>query len=129
MRLKVCIASLVLILFVSCRKSNQEPYKSVQLNMNRVEGATTGKVDQTIILTVYYPTSSSCDVFDKFENTTQDHYFSYKAYGHTETSDFCTEAAIEKSVTVKFIAISVGSYELRFINKDNSYITHIITIN
>ena len=129
MRLKVCITSLIFILLVSCRKSNQEPYKSVQWNMNRVEGATTGKVDQTIILTVYYPTSSSCDVFDRFENTTQDHFFSYKAYGHTETSKFCTEAAIEKSVEVKFIPISAGSYELRFINPDNSYFTHTIIVN
>lgn len=129
MRLMVCITGLILILLISCRKSITEADKSVQLNMNRVEGDTIGKVDQTIILTVYYPTSSSCDVFDRFENTTQAHFFSYKAYGHTETSNFCTEAAIEKSVQVKFIAISVGSYELRFINKDNSYITHIITIN
>jgi len=129
MRLKVCITSLILILLVSCRKSTPEPYESVQWNMNRVEGATTGKVDQTIILTVYYPTSSSCDVFDRFENTTKAYFFSFKAYGHTETSNFCTDAAIEKSVTVKFIAISVGSYELRFINKDNSYFTHILTIN
>jgi hypothetical protein len=97
--------------------------------MNRVEGDTTCKIDQTIILTVYYPTSSSCDIFDRFENTTQDHFFSFIAYGHTETSKFCTEAAIEKSVEVKFTPISAGSYELRFINKDNSYFIHIITVN
>ena len=127
MRLTICITSLILILFVSCKKSSSEP--SVQWNMNRVEGDTTCKIDQTIILTVYYPTSSSCDIFDRFENTTQDHYFSFKAYGHTETSKFCTEAAIEKSVEVKFIPISAGSYELMFINPDNSYLTHTITVN
>ena len=129
MKLQVYITGLILILLVSCTKSSSEHYTSVQWNMNRVEGDTTCKIDQTIILTVYYPTSSSCDIFDRFENTTQDHYFSYKAYGHTETSKFCTEAAIEKSVKVKFIPISAGSYELRFINKDNSYFTHTITVN
>jgi hypothetical protein len=97
--------------------------------MNRVVGDTTCKIDQTIILTVYYPTSSSCDIFDRFEKTTQDHYFSFKAFGHTETSKFCTEAAIEKSVEVNVTPISAGLYELRFINKDNSYISHTITVN
>ena len=129
MKLQVYITGLILILLVSCTKSSSEHYTSVQWNMNRVEGDTTCKIDQTIILTVYYPTSSSCDIFDRFENTTQDHFFSYKAYGHTETSKFCTEAAIEKSVKVKFIPISAGSYELRFINKDNSYFTHTIIVN
>ena len=129
MKLQVYITGLILILLVSCTKSSSEHYTSVQWNMNRVEGDTTCKIDQTIILTVYYPTSSSCDIFDRFENTTQDHFFSYKAYGHTETSKFCTEAAIEKSVEVKFTPVSAGSYELRFINKDNSYISHSITVN
>jgi hypothetical protein len=127
MKLQVYITGLILILLVSCKKSSSDI--SVQWNMNRVVGDTTCKIDQTIFLTVYYPTSSSCDIFDRFENTTQDHYFSFKAYGHTETSKFCTEAAIEKSVEVKFTPVSAGSYELRFINKDNSYITHIIIIN
>jgi len=127
MKLQVYITGLILILLVSCKKSSLDT--SVQWNMNRVVGDTTCKIDQTIILTVYYPTSSSCDIFDRFENTTQDHYFSFKAFGHTETSKFCTEAAIEKSVEVKFTPVSAGSYELRYINKDNSYISHTITVN
>ena len=127
MKLPVYITGLILILFVSCKKSSSDT--SVQWNMSRVVGDTTCKIDQTIFLTVDYPTSSSCDIFDRFENTTQDHYFSFKAFGHTETSKFCTEAAIEKSVEVKFTPVSAGSYELRFINKDDSYISHTITVN
>ena len=127
MKLQVYITGLILILLVSCKKSSSDI--SVQWNMKRVVGDTTCKIDQTIFLTVDYPTSSSCDIFDRFENTTQDHYFSFKAFGHTETSKFCTEAAIEKSVEVKFIPISAGSYELRFINPDNSYFTHTIIVN
>ena len=128
MKLKFCVTCLILILLISCKKSSPEVDKSVQWNFNKVEGDTIGKVDQTNILTVYYPTSSSCDVFDKFERTLEDNFFSFRAFGHTETSNLCTNATAEKSVSVNFIAISVGSYELRFINKDNSYITHNITI-
>ena len=127
MKLQVYITGLILILLVSCKKSSSDT--SVQWNMSRVVGDTTCKIDQTIFLTVDYPTSSSCDIFDRFENTTQDHYFSFKAFGHTETSKICTEAAIEKSVEVKVTPISAGSYELRFINKDNSYISHTIIVN
>jgi hypothetical protein len=127
MKLSVYITGLILVLFVSCKKNSSET--SVQWNMNRVVGDTTCKIDQTIFLTVYYPTTSSCDIFDRFESTTQDHYFSFKAFGHTETSKFCSQIAIEKSVEVKFTPVSAGSYELRFINKDNSYISHTITVN
>jgi len=97
--------------------------------MNRVEGPTTGKADEAITLTVYYPTSSSCDIFDRIERDVQPYYFSFKAYGHTETSNLCTDAAIEKSVKVKLMPLSAGSYKLRFINNNDSYFIHNLTIN
>ena len=129
MRLNIFIASLILILLISCKKSPPETHNSVHWNMNRVEGVTSGSLNQTITLTVYYPTSSGCDVFDKFEQSIQDKVVSIKAYGHTETSNFCTDAAIERSAPFSFKPTSTGSFELRFINKDNSYFTHNLTIN
>jgi hypothetical protein len=113
---------------MSCGKESSESFISIQWNMNRVEGVTSGTLNQTISLTVYYPTSSGCDVFDKFEQSSQGNIISIKALGHTVKSNFCTYAAIEKTATFNFKPISTGSFELRFINKDNSYFTHTLTI-
>jgi hypothetical protein len=129
MRLNILITSLILIQLISCKKSTPESYTPGQLNMNRVEGATTGSLNQTVTLTVYYPTSSGCDVFDKFEQSIKGKTVSIKAYGHTETSTFCIQAALERSATFDFMPTSAGLYELRFINRDNSYFTHNLTIN
>ena len=129
MRLKIFIASIILILLISCKKSSPETLTPGQINMNRVEGATTGNLNQTITFTVYYPTSSGCDVFDRFEQSVKGKIVSIRAYGHTETSTFCIQAALERNITFDFIPISTGLYELRFINRDNSYFTHNLTIN
>jgi len=129
MKFNFCIISLILALFVSCKKDTNDAFKTVQWNMNRVEGPTSGKVDKAIVLTVYYTTSSSCDIFDRFGCDTHAYYFSYKAYGHTESSSLCIEAEVEKYFKVKLTPLSAGIYELRFINKDDTYLTHNLTIN
>jgi hypothetical protein len=129
MRLNIYIASLILILSISCKKSSPETINPGQINMNRVEGAITCNLDQTITLTVYYPTSSGCDVFDRFEQSIKGKIVSIRAFGHTETSTFCIQAAIERNITLDFIPTSTGLYELRFINRDNTYFTHNLTVN
>jgi hypothetical protein len=129
MRRNIYITSLIFILLISCKKNSQETYSPDQWNMNRVEGVSTGVINQTISLTVYYPTSSGCDVFDRFYQSNQGNIVSIKAFGHVETSNFCTDAAIERSTTFTFVPTLTGSYELRFINRDNTYFTHNLTIN
>jgi hypothetical protein len=97
--------------------------------MSRVEGVTTGTINQAISLTIFYPTSSGCDVLDRFEQNANGKIISIKAFGHTETSNFCTQAAIDKRAILDFTPTSKGSFELRFIQKDNSYFTYNLTIN
>jgi hypothetical protein len=129
MKAKLFITILILFSLISCKKSNSESNNPVQWNMTRVEGVTTGTLNQAISLTVFYPTSSGCDIFDKFEQSTQNKIVSIKAFGHTETSNICTDAAIEKNATLSFTPTSTGSYELRFIQRDNSYFSVNLTIN
>lgn len=128
MKIYVLIASLVFLL-LSCMKKDSESKNLLQWNMNRVEGISTGVLNQTITLTVFYPTTSNCDILDKFEQSIKNNIVSIKAYGHTEASTFCTQSAIEKNTPVSFKPTSSGSYELRFVNRDNSYFTHNLKIN
>ena len=123
---KASILFLVLIFLTSgCKKSANDT--SVHWNVSKVEGPNTGLVNQDISLTVYYPTSSGCDIFDKFKQSTQGNVISVKAFGHTDTG-FCTQVALERTVKFNFQSNSIGIFEIRFINRDNSYLTHNLII-
>jgi len=106
-----------------------EPIDLNQWNISRVEGVTSGTLYQMVYLTVYYPTSSGCDIFDKFEQSENGKIITIKALGHTDTSSICTAVALERSAIFSFKPTSTGIYELRFLKRDNSYITHNVTIN
>ena len=129
MRPNIFNSILILFIIISCKKSSSDSPLPGQWNMSRVEGVTTGIINQTISLNVYYPTSSGCDILDRFEQNTQGKIISVRAFGHTEISNFCTQAAVEKSTILDFTPTSTGSYELRFIQRDNSYFTYNLIIN
>ncbi len=121
---------IVLIFLTSgCKKSaNDTSSFPVHWNVTKVEGPNTGLVNQDLSLTIYYPTSSGCDIFDKFEQSTHGNVVSVKAFGHTEINSFCTQVALERTVIFNFQPNSPGNFEIRFINRDNSYLTHNLII-
>jgi hypothetical protein len=129
MRDNLIIAVLIILSIIACKKDISDSPDKGQWNINRVEGINSATLNQTISLTVYYPTSSGCDVFDRFEQSIKGNIVSIRAYGHTETNIFCTQVALERSTTFDFKAATPGNYELRFINRDNSIITHNLTIS
>jgi hypothetical protein len=118
----------VFTLFVlSCNKPDNEII-FIHWNVTKVEGPATGNINQTVALTVSWPYGSgSCDVLDKFEETKQGNIIYIKAYGHT-TSGICTMDAGIKTKTYNFLSASAGTFELRFVNRDNTFISHTIVI-
>jgi hypothetical protein len=125
--------TLFLILFsfifsLSCDRNDPEEINSIQWNITKVEGASSGSLDENISLKAYYQTASGCDIFDRFEQTGQDRVFSIKAYGHTADM-ICTAQAVERSSFFYFVPTMSGIYEFRFINRDNTVIRHTLTIN
>lgn len=125
---KIFITFLILLTLMSCKKGSQESLPG-QINISRVEGPTSGKMNETLYLTVYYPTSSSCDILDRFEKNTKGKIVSVRAFGHTDTSENCLDVAVDKSASLSFTPTSTGVYELRFLNIDNSWFAFKITIN
>ena len=114
---------------ISCTKKTDPNISFIQWNMTIVEGGLTGRANQSLALTVYWPyTSGSCDVLDNFEETKQGNIISIKAYGHSN-GGICTDDAGIKTKIYNFISATSGTFELRFINKDNSFISRFITIN
>jgi hypothetical protein len=126
---KIFFIFLIFLTVLSCKKSSPELPLPGQINISRVEGPTSGKKNETLYLTVYYPTSSSCDVFDRLEKNTNGKIVSVRAFGHTDTSTNCLEVAVDKSASLSFTPTTTGVYELRFINIDNSWFAFKISIN
>ena len=121
----------ILIVFFtfSCNKNNDRDKTLTQRQMEKVEGPASGNINQTLPLTVYwYSTSGSCDVLEKFEETKQGSVLFIQAFGFLN-GGICTMDAPIKTKTYNFISTSAGTFELRFLNKDSSYIAHTVTIN
>ena len=121
----------IVLIFLTCscsKSANDTSTVPIHWNVTKVEVPNTGLVNQDISLTIYYPTSSGCDIFDKFEQSTQGNVILVKALGHTEINSFCTQVALERTVIFNFQPNSIGNFEIRFINRDNSYLTHNLII-
>jgi hypothetical protein len=122
---------LILFFFIfslSCDRNDPGEINSIQWNITKVEGASSSTINENISLKAYYQTASGCDIFDRFEQTGQDRVISIKAYGHTADM-ICTAQAVERSSFFYFVPTMSGTYEFRFINRDNTVISHTVTIN
>jgi hypothetical protein len=134
----------VLILFIffastfsNCEKADQvcdkfpenPPQGLVQWNILSVEGASTFLVNQPLTLEVTYPTSSGCDYVSEFVSVKCSNKILVKAYGNTIQNAPCTLAAVPKIINFEFTPDVKGQFVFEFINKDNSVISHTVTIN
>lgn len=123
------IISMLILFTVSCNKNKDSIIIDVrQWQMTKVVGASTGTINQQIALTVSWPYSSGCDVLDKFEESRNGNIIIVKAYGHSEDGP-CTMDAGYKTKIYNFVSTQTGTFELRFTNIDNSFISHTVTIN
>ncbi len=121
---------MVLISFLafSCNKDNDADKKLTQWAVIKVEGATSGNINQVVPITVYWPYTSGCDVLSKFEASWKAPIINITALGYS-SGGICTMDAGIKTKIYEFTSASAGTFELRFMNKDNSYISHVVVIN
>ena len=122
------ILCFLFLAIISCSKNSNINTSLFQRDITKIEGDLTGIVNQPIPLTVYWPYISGCDVLDKFEETKEANIIFIKAYGHNNEGA-CTHDAGLKRKEYSFSSKVPGTFELRFIKIDNSYISHFITIS
>lgn len=95
----------------------------------KVEGASNGTKNQIVPLTVYWPyTSGSCDVLSKFETSRKGSIIEIIALGYS-SGGICTMDAGIKTKIYEFTSSSAGTFELRFMNRENTYLSHTVVIN
>jgi hypothetical protein len=100
-----------------------------QWNVLKVEGPSSVQINKVVRIIVTYPTASGCDFVSTFTMAENYGIIMIKAYGITLQNQFCTQAAVPKSITYEVVAIEKGQYTFRFISKDQSYITYNLTVN
>lgn len=125
------VLAFVFLLVTSCKKNTDTVNPDIKLSqwlITKVEGAATGNKNETIALTVYWPYSSGCDVLYQFEETRQTNIVIIKALGYS-ASGICTADAGIKTKIYNFSSSKAGTFELRFLNRNNTFITHTIIIN
>jgi hypothetical protein len=132
----------ILLLFTTifilsgCEKKNNietnniiTPEGLVHWDVIKVEGQTSGLVNDTITFDVYCPSSSGCDYISEFGSDIDGNTVFIKAFGNTIQDSPCTMAAVPIIAKYKFISKSTGQFELQFIKRDNSVIKHSLTIH
>jgi len=119
----------ITFLLTGCKKNNVNPSEElVQWNISKVEGPTTGLVNETISFDVYCPASSGCDYISEFSSDENGDTIVIKALGGTLKDSPCTMAAVPILAKYEFKTSNKGLYTLKFISRDNTIIEHIVTI-
>jgi len=113
---------------LSCKKDSQDN-TFIQHDMSAVSGPASGAVNEAVVLTVSYPYSNGCDVIDKFEQETNGSIVSIKAYSKPVPKNaVCTQDTGTKTTSYNFVSSTTGTFELRFFNRDGSFISHTIVV-
>ena len=135
MKKKILLLFITIFILLGCEKKNnvetntvETPEGLVLWDVIKVEGQTSGLVNDTISLDVYCPSSSGCDYISEFLSDKNGNTVFIKAFGNTRKDTPCTMAAIPIVVKYKFTSKSKGQFELQFIKKDNSVIKHSLII-
>jgi hypothetical protein len=127
--MRLLYAVLIVLLVISCKKNNDTDNKFRHWPVVKVEGASNGTKNQVIPITVYWPyTSGSCDVLSKFETSRKGSIIEIIALGYS-SGGICTMDTGIKTKIYEFTSSSAGTFELRFMNRDNTYLSHTVVIN
>jgi hypothetical protein len=135
MKKTILLLFMTIFILSGCEKKNNietnniiTPEGLVPWDVIKVEGQTSGLVNDTISFDVYCPSSSGCDYISEFISDKDGNTVFIKAFGNTRQDSPCTMAAVPIVAKFKFISKSKGQFELQFIKKDNSVIKHSLTI-
>jgi hypothetical protein len=130
MKITILFLFTTIIILSSCEENNniETPEGLVHWDIMKVEGQTSGLVNDSISFDIYCPSSSGCDYISEFVSDKDGNTVFIKAFGNTRQDTPCTMAAVPIVAKYKFISKSKGQFELQFIKKDNSIIKHSLTI-
>lgn len=119
--------ALAILSLVSCKKDKdkEEDVNYSAWSILKVEGSTTGTVNQTIPITVTF--AGSCAVVDRFAESRGATKINITLLGYP-VKGWCTADAMPRTIIYNFNATQPGTYELHFAN-NAANVPHIVTVN
>ena len=118
-----------IILLTSCIKKKEED-KCLSFDkapVTKIEGATTASVNQEINLTVSFTCFNGCGQFGNLEETITGNTTTI-VVNAKYTGCICTQDVPTRTTIYKFKKTQAGTYELKFLQTENNYLMHTITV-
>lgn len=124
----ICFACCI-ILLTGCAKK-QEDEKCISTDkapVTKIEGAAIASVNQEIILTVSFTCFNGCGQFGNLEETISGNTTTI-IVNAKYTGCICTQDVPTRATIYKFKKAQAGTYELKFLQTENNYLTHTIIV-
>lgn len=124
----VILFSLTLLL-ISCKKNKENSHCLSFTNaaVTNIEGSNTALVNQEIVLTISFQCTNGCGQFGSFEETTIGNIIQVSVKAKYEGC-VCTQDVPIRTTQYKFRKSQSGSFEIRFLQNNNSYLSHTIVV-
>lgn len=119
----------IIITLLSCNKKNADNacLSFTKAPVTKVEGANTALVNQVIILTVSFGCFNGCGQFGNFGEAITGNATTITVNAKYEGC-ICTQDAPTRQTTYKFKKSQTGTFDLKFLQTENTYLTHTIIV-
>lgn len=97
--------------------------------VTKIEGPSTGRVNQDIPITAFFILGGNCSGFERFSQTSSGNTQAITTNTYTNTCVACTQNFVETSAVYTFKANKPGTYYLKFASFDQRYLTDTLVIN
>ncbi|MBI3719288.1 MAG: hypothetical protein HY252_11950 [Sphingobacteriales bacterium] len=119
---------LIIVYLSGCeKKDNTRCLSYKKAGVTKIEGPTTGFVNQDIDLIISFGCISGCGQFGNFEQISNGDTTTINVIAKYEGC-ICTQEAPTRQTTYKFKATQPGTYYLKFLQVERTYLTDTIRI-
>jgi hypothetical protein len=119
----------IIITLLGCTKKNTDNIclSFAKAPVTKVEGPITALVNQEIILTVSFSCFNGCGQFGNFDEAINGNLTTISVNAKYEGC-ICTQDIPTRQTTYKFKKSQKGSFDLKFLQTDNTFLTYTIIV-
>jgi hypothetical protein len=120
----------LIIVSVGCNKKNENNSKCLSFTkapVTKIEGANSALVNQEVILTVSFGCYNGCGQFGNFNEVISGNSTVITVNAKYEGC-ICTQDLPIRQTIYKFKKSQTGTFDLKFLQTENIYLTHTITV-
>lgn len=125
---KIFFSFSLILTFPSCNKNHNGSCLSfTKAPVTKIEGANSASVNQELVLTVSFQCFNGCGQFGNFDEVISGNTTTITVNAKYEGC-ICTQDAPIRQITYKFKKSQQGTFDLKFLQTENTYLTHTITV-